>query len=94
MNAKRYDFWAPITGPWSVSPVHISFGLVHSNRPKASVEYDTVTRPPPGPSWTRPARPSPRQPAPRTPEEVLALAEALKDPPDLRRRPPRLLPLQ
>ena len=35
MNAKRYDFFPPITGPWSVSPVHISFGRVHSNRPNA-----------------------------------------------------------
>ena len=24
-----------MTGPWSVSPVHISFGLVHSNLPNA-----------------------------------------------------------
>ena len=35
MNAKRYDFFPPITGPWRVSPVHISFGRAHSNRPKA-----------------------------------------------------------
>ena len=149
MNAKRYDFFPPITGPWSVSPVHISFGLAHSNRPRArcsssgpgagrfsssrsnsrcrvrsdgahpdvtcrtrrtcaavrpgfsrfsasasastssgvrgagcrgdgtsasnppssyrlrhrvSVEYDTVTRRPPGPSWTRPASSLARQP--------------------------------
>ena len=149
MNAKRYDFFPPITGPWSVSPVHISFGRVHSNRPNArcsssgpragrfssrrsnsrcrvrsdgahpvvtcrirrtcaavrpgfsrfsasasartssgvrgagcralgtsasnppssyrrrqrvSVEYDTVTRRPPGPSWARPASSLARQP--------------------------------
>ena len=149
MNANRYDFFPPITGPWSVSPVHISFGRVHSNRPRArcsssgpgagrfsssrsnsrcsvrsdgahpavtcrtrrtcaavrpgfsrfsasasastscgvrgagcrgdgtsasnppssyrlrhrvSVEYDTVTRRPPGPSWTRPASSLARQP--------------------------------
>ena len=35
MNAKRYDFFPPTAGPCRVSPIHISFGLAHSNRPKA-----------------------------------------------------------
>jgi hypothetical protein len=35
MNANRYDFRPPTAGPWSVSPVHISFGRSHSNRPSA-----------------------------------------------------------
>jgi hypothetical protein len=35
MNANKYAFAPPITGPWRVSPARISFGRVHSNRPKA-----------------------------------------------------------
>ena len=68
-----------------MSPVHISFGRAHSNRPKTrcvllrpggSVQLEALEEPLQGPVRRRPAR---RQ---------------LQDPPDLRRGPPRLLPLQ
>ena len=180
MNAKRYDFFPPITGPWSVSPVHIWFGLVHSNRPNArcsssgpgagrfssslpnsrcrvrsdgahpdvtcrirrtcaavrpgfsrfsasasartssgvrgagcrgdgtsasnppssyrlrhrvSVEYDTVTRRPPGPSWTRPASSLARQPrsAWLSPGSVSSCTSAYRNRPVSRARSTRFL---
>ena len=85
MNAKRYDFFPPITGPWSVSPVHISFGRVHSNRPRARCSSSAASRlvqlEPPEQPLQGPVR---RRPP----------GGQLQDPADLRRGPPRLLPLQ
>jgi len=36
MKQNKNAFRPAITGPCSASPVHISFGAAHSNRPKTS----------------------------------------------------------
>ncbi len=85
-NVLDTPFFPPITGPWSVSPVHISFGLAHSNRPERPL---LLLRPRGRPVQLEPFEQPLQGPVRRRPP-----GRDLQDPPHLRRGPPRLLPLQ